>query len=174
MRIDIMTLFPETVGDMMNESILGRAQERGFIRIEAHQIRAADGHVLPLEGKGRVHVVHPLQLHQQAPLVLPAGRRGEGAAVHVEGIALGQQVRFHPLGQHLDLSPDAVGVDDPSGGNKFQFHGLLSFIIDHPMGLFYYISRKSARAGNPRPSQKAGRPIPSNSSRARFTSSPPA
>ena len=34
-----MTLFPETVGDMMNESILGRAQERGFIRIEAHQIR---------------------------------------------------------------------------------------------------------------------------------------
>ncbi len=39
MRIDIMTLFPETVGDMMNESILGRAQERRFIRIEAHQIR---------------------------------------------------------------------------------------------------------------------------------------
>ena len=39
MRIDIMTLFPETVGDMMNESILGRAQERGYIRIEAHQIR---------------------------------------------------------------------------------------------------------------------------------------
>ena len=37
--IDIMTLFPETVGDMMNESILGRAQERGYIRIEAHQIR---------------------------------------------------------------------------------------------------------------------------------------
>ena len=34
-----MTLFPETVGDMMNESILGRAQERGYIRIEAHQIR---------------------------------------------------------------------------------------------------------------------------------------
>lgn len=39
MRIDIMTLFPETVGDMMNESILGRAQERGYLRIEAHQIR---------------------------------------------------------------------------------------------------------------------------------------
>ncbi len=39
MRIDIMTLFPDTVGDMMNESILGRAQERGFIRIRAHQIR---------------------------------------------------------------------------------------------------------------------------------------
>ena len=39
MRIDIMTLFPDTVGDMMNESILGRAQERDLIRTEAHQIR---------------------------------------------------------------------------------------------------------------------------------------
>ena len=39
MRIDILTLFPDTVGDMMNESILGRAQERGYIRIETHQIR---------------------------------------------------------------------------------------------------------------------------------------
>lgn len=38
-QIDIMTLFDETVGDMMNESILGRAQERDYIRIEAHQIR---------------------------------------------------------------------------------------------------------------------------------------
>ena len=37
--IDIMTLFPDTVGDMMCESILGRAQERGHIRIECHQIR---------------------------------------------------------------------------------------------------------------------------------------
>ena len=39
MRIDIMTLFPETVGDMMSDSILGRGQDRGFIRIECHQIR---------------------------------------------------------------------------------------------------------------------------------------
>ena len=39
MRIDILTLFPETVGDVLSESILGRAQERGFIRVETHQIR---------------------------------------------------------------------------------------------------------------------------------------
>lgn len=38
-QIDIMTLFDLTVGDMMNESILGRAQERGYIRIDTHQIR---------------------------------------------------------------------------------------------------------------------------------------
>ena len=39
LRVDIMTLFPDTVGDLMGESILGRAQERGYIRIETHQIR---------------------------------------------------------------------------------------------------------------------------------------
>ena len=39
MRIDIMTLFPDTLRDMMNESILGRAQARDIIHIEAHQIR---------------------------------------------------------------------------------------------------------------------------------------
>lgn len=38
-RIDIMTLFPDTVGDMLCESILGRGQERGYIRVECHQIR---------------------------------------------------------------------------------------------------------------------------------------
>ncbi|MCL1835238.1 MAG: tRNA (guanosine(37)-N1)-methyltransferase TrmD [Oscillospiraceae bacterium] len=39
MRIDIMTLFPDIVGDMLCESVLGRGQERGFIRIECWQIR---------------------------------------------------------------------------------------------------------------------------------------
>ena len=39
MRIDIMTLFPDSVDAMLNVSILGRAQERDIIRIEAHQIR---------------------------------------------------------------------------------------------------------------------------------------
>ena len=39
MRIDIMTLFPDTMGDMLSDSIIGRGQERGFIRIECHLIR---------------------------------------------------------------------------------------------------------------------------------------
>lgn len=38
-RIDILTLFDMTVGDVLSESILGRAQERDYLRIEAHQIR---------------------------------------------------------------------------------------------------------------------------------------
>ena len=39
MRLDIMTLFPETVEAFLAESILGRAQARGLITIRAHQIR---------------------------------------------------------------------------------------------------------------------------------------
>ena len=39
MRIDILTLFPESLIDVLSDSILGRAQERGFIQIRAHQIR---------------------------------------------------------------------------------------------------------------------------------------
>ena len=39
MRIDIMTLFPDAVEGMMNVSIIGRAQERGFVTIRTHQIR---------------------------------------------------------------------------------------------------------------------------------------
>lgn len=39
LHIDIMTLFPDVVGDMLCESILGRAQERNIIRIDCHQIR---------------------------------------------------------------------------------------------------------------------------------------
>ncbi|MDR0862375.1 MAG: tRNA (guanosine(37)-N1)-methyltransferase TrmD [Oscillospiraceae bacterium] len=38
-RIDIMTLFPDSVGAVLRESILGRARERGLLGLECHQIR---------------------------------------------------------------------------------------------------------------------------------------
>ncbi len=39
MRIDIMTLFPDTVYAVLHESILGRAAEKGLIEINCEQIR---------------------------------------------------------------------------------------------------------------------------------------
>ena len=39
MRIDIMTLFPETMSAVMHESILGRAAKKGIIEINCVQIR---------------------------------------------------------------------------------------------------------------------------------------
>ena len=40
MNIDILALFPDSVDAMLNVSILGRAQERGYIAIRTHQIRS--------------------------------------------------------------------------------------------------------------------------------------
>ena len=39
MRIDIMTLFPDSVSAVLSESIIGRAQQRGLVQIVCHQIR---------------------------------------------------------------------------------------------------------------------------------------
>ena len=39
MRIDILTLFPDAIEAMMGQSIIGRAQERGYVEVAAHQIR---------------------------------------------------------------------------------------------------------------------------------------
>lgn len=39
MRIDVMTLFPDTVSSVMGDSIIGRAQNRGYITVECHNIR---------------------------------------------------------------------------------------------------------------------------------------
>lgn len=39
MRIDILTLFPDMCNTVMNESIIGRAQKKGVIKVECHQIR---------------------------------------------------------------------------------------------------------------------------------------
>ena len=44
MRIDILTLFPDAVGAMMHESILGRAEAKGLITIKAWQIRDYTSH----------------------------------------------------------------------------------------------------------------------------------
>lgn len=39
MRFDIMTLFPELVSYVLGESIIGRAQKSGAIKVKAHNIR---------------------------------------------------------------------------------------------------------------------------------------
>lgn len=40
MRFDVLTLFPELVGGVLSESIIGRAQTGGIIEVECHDIRA--------------------------------------------------------------------------------------------------------------------------------------
>ena len=39
MRFDILTLFPDMVNTVLNESIIGRAQKAGLLEVHCHQIR---------------------------------------------------------------------------------------------------------------------------------------
>jgi tRNA (guanine37-N1)-methyltransferase len=39
MKFDVLTLFPETINAVMNESIIGRAQENGLVEVKAINIR---------------------------------------------------------------------------------------------------------------------------------------
>ena len=60
-RIDIMTLFPDVVGDMLCESILGRGQERGYIRIECHQIRGREYVIFLFDRQGTPKMPYNLE-----------------------------------------------------------------------------------------------------------------
>ena len=39
MRIDIVTLFPEMFGPVLEESIVGKARKKGYLQICCHQLR---------------------------------------------------------------------------------------------------------------------------------------
>lgn len=67
MQIDVMTLFPEMIHAVMRESIIGRAQARGLVRVRAVNIRdwADDKHRKADDapyggGRGQVMLAEPL------------------------------------------------------------------------------------------------------------------
>lgn len=88
MKIDIMTLFPELIRGVMQESIIGRAQAKGLVEICATNIRdyALDKHHKTDDapyggGRGMVMLPEPLTLCHEA---LCAG-------VHVHTVLLSAQ-----------------------------------------------------------------------------------
>ncbi len=73
MRIDIMTLFPDMIENVMKESVIGRARNKGLIDIRAVNIRdyALDKHHKADDapyggGRGQVMLAEPLYLCHQA------------------------------------------------------------------------------------------------------------
>ena len=69
MRIDVITLFPEMMETVLNESIIGRAQKKGVLEICCHQLRefAFDKHRHVDDapyggGKGMLMMTEPIAL----------------------------------------------------------------------------------------------------------------
>ena len=44
MRIDILTVLPELLESPLNHSIVKRAQDKGLVEIEVHNLRSSLGH----------------------------------------------------------------------------------------------------------------------------------
>ena len=86
-------------------------------------VGAADGHGFALQSQGGVHVVHPGQGHQHRGLVDPGAADPDGLAVYINGVKFREKLRVKAVGVHLDLPPDAVGVDDLPHGDKCRTHG---------------------------------------------------
>ena len=96
MRIDILTLFPDTMRAMLGESILGRAQARGLLDIRCHQIRDyTENRQKQVDdypyggGWGQVMMAQPLNSCLDAALAyyaVPAPRRLEALSFRINAV----------------------------------------------------------------------------------------
>lgn len=84
MRFDIMTLFPDLVKGILEESIIGRAQKSGAIEVEAHNIRdySEDKHNRVDDtpyggGKGMLMMAPPICRCHSAILEKTGGEKAE-------------------------------------------------------------------------------------------------
>lgn len=100
MDISILTLFPGMFAGAMDQSILGRAQERGVVSIALYNIRdfAQDRHHVVDDtpfggGPGMVMKPEPLFLAVEAVRTELAGRRGQASADGAPVILLSPQGR---------------------------------------------------------------------------------
>ena len=95
MNIDIMTLFPELIDRVMQESIIGRAQVRGLVHIRAVNIRdyALDKHHKADDspyggGRGMVMLPEPLYLCHEA---LTGGEKVHTVLMSAQGAPFTQE-----------------------------------------------------------------------------------
>ena len=122
MRIDIMTLFPDTVGDVLSESILGRAQER-VARTRAVYDLAEDA--APLAGRGDLETHLARAGRGEAQRVRRPARDETEVAVRPErrrrqAGELGRTGDGHGLALQVGLLGDVVFLDRLRHGRDRQ------------------------------------------------------
>lgn len=99
MRFDIMTLFPELVNNILDESIIGRAQKNGVIEVECHNIRdySEDKHRRVDDtpyggGKGMLMMAPPIyNCYSDILSKIPSGRKKVVIYMSPAGNVLTQQ-----------------------------------------------------------------------------------
>ena len=127
MRIDIMTLFPDAIdADLLVGGAVYHPQPQQLLveKLPLGQVGvgAANGYGLSLQSQGRVHVVHAGQGHQHRGLMDPGAADLHRLIVYINGVKFREKLRVKAMGVYLDLSPDAVGVDDLPHGDECRPH----------------------------------------------------
>lgn len=121
LHIDVVTLFPELFAPAIGLSILGRAQERGLVRIELHHILDALGDGERADdrpfggGPGMVLRVEPLARVLDAILAgAPAGERRAVVVTAAGGVPFRQAdaERFAALDRLIVVCGHYEGIDE--------------------------------------------------------------
>ena len=135
MRIDVFTIFPEMVATFASQSLLGKAQDRGTLDVQVHDLRDhAEGPHRTVDdapfggGPGMVLMAEPVFASVEAvrpprPLLYltPAGRRFDQAVAHelaaTDGFSLlcgryegiDERVREHLVDDELSVGDYVLG-----------------------------------------------------------------
>ena len=129
MKIDILTLFPNMFKGPFDESIVKRAQEKGLVKINIHNLRkwAKDKHKTVDDrpfggGVGMVLMVEPIfkalkELKKQPTISnLPAGKAGQQLAILLspQGKVFNQKMaqRLSKVGHFIFICGHYEGVDE--------------------------------------------------------------
>lgn len=116
MQIDILSLFPQIATGALGESIMKRAQERGFVQIRSHNLRdwAPDKHRVTDEppyggGPGMVMKCEPIFAAIEA--VQSMGRQGDESLLSKESKS--RVVLMSPAGRRFDqhLAAEFAAID---------------------------------------------------------------
>ena len=113
---------------------------------KAHEERGADvvkivNRVDALEGEGGIHIRHTRQRQQHHRLMDAAVLDLHFLAADIHHIELRQKLGIETDGIELDLTFDAVGIDDLPYGDIFYAHTLFSFSVSRR----YYSENCSSR-----------------------------
>ena len=93
-----------------------------ILPLRQRSVLPPDRDLPPLQRQSGVHILHLRQRQQKRGFVDPPALHANGLSVYIERVKFRHELRRKSLRIQLDLSLDAVGVDDMPHGNEFRTH----------------------------------------------------